>query len=617
MKHICKIVILLSFMTYGGTPYVYAQTLSTGNRTTTVNKSSSTKDIDLKQYENVTPMELPTAPDIKTPEIKQVIKEEETAENASQFSGLYKSPSESSTRLYSDVLARHCGLDASTVAASEDGKELHNCVNKIVREINDTDSTIKAKGFKDLNTMRYDELKGAFSSSIDTKIKNANHSQEQENLGNSNTNTMTEIDDQVVASDAIAGFIHSMADITDTYSDNLRGLLVKEFNKINPTVLKDMEEENKEEEKEEENKEEENPNPYNVDYFDRTVIYTQENPYVSPFVWIENNMCRRNICLTPKDVEVKTVEDLSCTPQDAECPDGDYATSDPNIIMFCYSHYCTPIDKSRRDQLEGGISEIKYKQGDKCEVTRVNQGSSNTKIEICPDGDYEVDGACIRCTAGECMNVTCGSEDGSEHGGDEFHVDYLGNNKCLYKDVEIKCPNGGPYMTKDGSACYSCQDRGCDEVNCETGDIIMKEGVYLGNCQCVVDGVSSVCQDGIYLNNKELTESCVSGQVSDPDTKVGFKGGKAVVTVGSQSYALTPEQYLDYIKTGKLASDINWQAAEVETPTNEKKGFVGKVDNIAGKVLTWGNNAANSLLGRNKKKKKDKNEEATSEDSKQ
>ena len=80
---------------------------------------------------------------------------------------------------------------------------------------------------------------------------------------------------------------------------------------------------------------------------------------------------------------------------------------------------------------------------------------------------------------------------------------------------------------------------------------------------------------------------------------------------------MTPEQYLDYIKTGKLASDINWQAAEVETPTNEKKGFVGKVDNIAGKVLTWGNNAANSLLGRNKKKKKDKNEEATSEDSKQ
>ena len=391
-----------------------------------------------------------------------------------------------------------------------------------------------------------------------------------------------------------------MADINEEYANRMRGQIFDAFNTVKPTVLTEMEEEKEEEEVKEE---EANPNPYNVEYFDRTVIYTQENPYLSPFVWIESNMCRRNVCLTPKDVEVKSQEDLSCTPQDTECPDGDYATSNPDVIVICHSYQCLPMDKSKRDLVEGGITAIKYLEGDKCEVTRIKEGKTDTKAEICPDGDYVKDEICINCTSGQCLEVACSSGEGEEQG--EFHVDYIGNNKCLYNDVEINCPNGGPYSTKDGSACYSCQDRGCDEVDCETGEKVMREGLYLGNCQCVIEGVSAACSDGIYVNNKGLTESCVDGVMSDPEKKIGFDKGKAIITIGSKSYAITPEQYLDYIRTGKLADDIDWKAAETESPT-KPDNFIDKVENAAGKALTWGNQLADKLRG-NKNKKKDKN----------
>ena len=595
MNNICKIVVLFSFMICVSMQNAFAQTLSTGNRTTTRNKSVLSGDVNLEQYEKTEEMKMPEAPEVETPEIKQEVSNEKTEEDLER-SGVYTSPSKSSVMLYPDTLAVYCGVDASTVADSEEGTELHNCVNKVVRDINNTDSSVREKSLKEVERLRYDELKSLFSSSVEMKVKISNFTEEQENLGNANINTMTEMDDQVIVNEAISKFISSMTDINNEYANSLRGRVFSSFNKVNPSVLEDMVDTEKEEEKEEEA----NPNPYNVEYFDRTVVYTQENPYLSPFVWIKNNMCRRNVCLTPTGVEVKTAEDLSCTPQDAECPDGDYATSDPNVIIFCYSSRCSAIDKSRREQLEGGISEIKYIEGDKCEVTRVNQGNSNTKVEICPDGEYEKDGICIRCTEGKCINVTCGSEDGEEGGG-EFHIDYLGNNRCSYDDTEIKCPNGGPYMTKDGSACYSCQDRGCDEVDCETGDIIMREGLYLGSCKCVVEGVSSACSDGIYVNNKGSNETCVAGELSEVSKKIGFDNGKAVITVGEKSYYLTTDQYLNYIKSGKLPDGINWQAAEAETQSEDSDNLVDKAENLAGKVLTWGSNAANSLLGRNKK----------------
>lgn len=335
------------------------------------------------------------------------------------YTGVYKE-----RQIIPNSMAIYCKVNAEDIL--KDVTKLHNCVNQIIRKMNDSDAAKKAAGIEEYNNIKYDELKNMAAQAVAKSGTIANYEELQNKYAEAMATAKTEHEDSVGVANTLSVLTDVVNSMRDLYAERLRNVAIEGMSAVDPSVIVELN--NGEDSESDESSSEDKTKKVVGEAFSSTTTYTTENPYIGESVWQSGNNCETEYC-TGKG---ENVSELECTKEVKTCVDGVYKTSDASKDVICISGNCKEIEVSTEEDETDICSDATLATA----TGSLSVSSDGLCSGSCPDGKYTLNGYTIACKDKQCK--VCGKADSTTS-----QYTYIGDGKCKGADnKEVACPNG-------------------------------------------------------------------------------------------------------------------------------------------------------------------------------
>lgn len=390
------------------------------------------------------------------------------ADTDTDYTGMYND-----RQIVPNSMAIFCKMNAEDMI--KDFANLHNCVNKIVSKINNSDAQVSAEGKKDLEQIKFDMMKNMLAQALTKSATISNYEEVQNSMMESGAQTQTEHDDNAAIANTVAVLTDVINSMRDLYADKLKLTALEGIDKVDPQVIKDVMAN-----ADTEDGASKKADDTSAEYTSTEAQYTIEHPHVGDIVYNSGNQCVRNICTGLDE------EHLVCQPEYLDCPDGEYLDpSRNNAPVLCKGGKCEYIGAGEGENPNNG------------------EGFANADVVEGEEGEYAEEGAYY-------------DDDFPDYKGSIF----LGNGQCNTDGQVGPCKDGYHYLP-DGRR-MSCVNGSCSMTTQEdtviTGKapdvVVHKDSSYSGDNQCTTNGVTGPCEDGIYYTEGGQRMECYKGNCS-------------------------------------------------------------------------------------------------------
>ncbi len=303
------------------------------------------------------------------------------------YTGVYND-----SQIIPNSMAIFCKTNAEDML--KETQKLYDCVNKIVRKINDKDAAVRQEGSSELSGIRYEELKTMLAQAITKSATISNYEKIQKSTGEATGKTQTEHEDNVAIANTISTLTDVINSMRDLYAERLKAEAITGIASVDPSVIADIknEDDGKSDKIDTGNESEQEV----VNSSKMTINSEDENRKngildegeAGDWQWLKDSICRRNI-----------VEFGQGTYEDGVCPDGVYKTGADDTKVYCQDGSCREIYMSGKcgdDSLTvvSGVKLVQFMGTAKC--------SDGKKEVACADGMYVLDGYYYACKDGSC-----------------------------------------------------------------------------------------------------------------------------------------------------------------------------------------------------------------------
>lgn len=336
-----------------------------------------------------------------------------------KYTGVYKE-----RQIIPNSMAIYCKVNAEDIL--KDVTKLHNCVNQIIRKMNDSDAAKKAAGIEEYNNIKYDELKNMAAQAVAKSGTIANYEELQNKYAEAMATAKTEHEDSVGVANTLSVLTDVVNSMRDLYAERLRNVAIEGMTAVDPSVIVELN--NSEDSESSASSDDSKTKKVVGEAFSSTTTYTTENPYVGEGVWQSGNNCEYEIC-TGKG---ENVSELECTKEVDTCTDGVYKTSNASKDVICISGNCKEIDVSMEED-----------ETDACSDTTLATATGSLSVSSdglcsgnCADGKYTLNGYTVACKNKQCK--VCSKAESTAN-----QYTFIGNGKCKGTDnKEVTCPDG-------------------------------------------------------------------------------------------------------------------------------------------------------------------------------